>query len=244
MPLLNQVEVTLQINGIDLPEYEDADLDADSAAESVPTVARYVQSSAGQQFAVRLRFDKDFKPKKGNTVMIELDFDGQQVARRSRRHTARRNTRVLAHRTSGRGQLQGDFSGLKEKYRLGETTEVRLWDYMIKGRISESSKPAANMIFETELPKKAIKGRAVTMGIKYIGSKPFARFVFHYRSKSMYESGHMLQAHRRRMQESLQDLLILPREAMESEVVDNGVGGLTIEELRALIRSERVSSLC
>lgn len=66
------IEVTVQVAGADLKEYEDED---ESSDDTPKTVSRYVESVSGAAFAVKVRIPKNYKMK-GNAQLFNISADG------------------------------------------------------------------------------------------------------------------------------------------------------------------------
>ena len=66
------IEVTVQVAGVDLKEYEDED---ESSYEDPKTVSKYIEAVSGAKFAVKVRVPKTYKMK-GNAVSFHISADG------------------------------------------------------------------------------------------------------------------------------------------------------------------------
>ncbi|KAG9550739.1 hypothetical protein KCU71_g14049, partial [Aureobasidium melanogenum] len=190
------VEVTVIVDGEDLHEYWDADME-----DEEDTVTKYIEAVDGAHFAVKIKVTED-ATFKGDTLAFKIKVDGSMI--RQPLIEPMKGRRLTEH---GYG-LPEDLERAKN---LGKI-EISLCHQKLLKRIQATyGKPdTGNGNFISE---KAIKGQGMTHSYSLTdktyqvddtskwrtkivtGTKnPAATFVFHYRSKA-----------------ALRDLMIIPR---------------------------------
>lgn len=103
------VKVTVAVDGTDLTEYRDEDLE-----EEEGTTTRFIEAKTGQTFEVRITVDRGFHFA-GDTLACYVSLDGQWV------HTpliGQDSCRFQSHCRTSSGALTGD--GMLRKYQFAE----------------------------------------------------------------------------------------------------------------------------
>ncbi|KAH0006756.1 hypothetical protein KCU78_g12139, partial [Aureobasidium melanogenum] len=222
------VEVTVVVDGKDLHEYQDADMEDDEG-----TITKYIEAVDNANFAIRIKVTKDATFHVSTTdVSAGSDVfavDGVQIgARRLRKLKFNTLETVTEH---GYG-LPRDLERVKD---LGKIQIEVNHETMIEQIPVIYRKPDTGS--EGFISEKAIKGQAMThsysldeetyreddapswlvkpvMGFE----NPAAIFVFHYRSKA-----------------SLKELMIIPRTPSPVPLEDRPINELSPEEMAELV---------
>ncbi|KAG9525875.1 hypothetical protein KCU93_g5713, partial [Aureobasidium melanogenum] len=241
------VEVTVVVDGKDLHEYQDADMEDDEG-----TITKYIEAVDNANFAIKIKVSKDVEFK-GDFLSFGISLDGSSV-----RNPVVNSSQVRActHVRIVEGVQVGVQRMRKLKFNALETVtehgfglpedvervknmgkiEVRVRHKNILKKVPAKYREP-NSGNESFISEKAIKGQGMThsysldeeiytadsifcRGEPVIGVKdPAGMFVFHYRSKA-----------------SLKDSMIIPRTPSPVPLEDRPEEELTAEEMAQLVR--------
>ncbi|UPX16789.1 uncharacterized protein EKO05_0007175 [Ascochyta rabiei] len=255
LPSQPAIEVSVVCNGAALQEYED-----DEDAPNGTVMTKYVEAVSGAEFHVRWTITK---PWPQYTILFELWLDQKYTDSEfaQQKHfndpsysstiegaTSMINGQSFLHKfcfaaltvdENKAGQLEKNI--MQDIQKMGEITVKA---YFVKNLSPSATVDQAlpNKIEQVgKIPEKALKGRTLSHQISlrapqvrapystcrcdYVGRKrkPFGTYTFKYRSR-----------------DALKSLLLIPRSPTPVPLEDKDVDALSPEELRELVRRQRV----
>ncbi|KAH0159986.1 hypothetical protein KCU67_g6903, partial [Aureobasidium melanogenum] len=239
------VEVTVVVDGQDLHEYQDADMEDDE-----DTVTKYIEAVDNANFAIKIKVSEDVEFK-GDCLSFDISVDGVHIDRPLVSGPISQEVLRVADgvRVGSEHIRKLKFNALEivDKHGFGLPKDLdRVKDLgKIKIRVTHQNKirQTFNKIYsqpdrgsEEFISEKAIKGHAVTHSYSLDketykpktsfwdteftaeAKNPAAKFVFHYRSKA-----------------ALKELMIIPRTPSPVPLEDRPLSELSPEQMAELV---------
>ncbi|KAF2160292.1 hypothetical protein M409DRAFT_29147 [Zasmidium cellare ATCC 36951] len=211
------IEVTVEVDGVALKEYEDKD-----EAEPAKTVTRYIEAAHGKNFTVTVKMSKGFRLR-NNALSFQVYADGNLASRKvfnQNDATSGRTLRVegfhdLQHITKFRFDelhtVSDDRSIRQEASKLASlgTLKIKMHHSTITGSTPAEARVRKQPATMGTVSEKALKGKALTHSVGF--GDVVAR-----RAKNMTNTqrvGDIVTfVYRYHSLESLKALLIIPRD--------------------------------
>ncbi|KAK5134231.1 hypothetical protein LTR08_006774 [Meristemomyces frigidus] len=257
------ISCTIQVNGEDLPEYDDDD--AEEQPAHTATTTRYIEAVTGANFEIATRFSRTFAQRKEG-VGIWFYMDGQRIrsidyksheitngkprnmAKASAMEGGREGVKRFKFAELKISEGQPDKQLLKKVAKLG-IIEIRYYRVRYGPRIKTSTTRVARdhaktkpLLDDDTVAEKTLKGQAISHQAK-LGEFEAIRPIKHsgFSQKCIYLQDEPIATFcfKYRSTAALQSLGVIPRAASPVPLEQREVDDLSPEEMRELIKRQR-----